>query len=135
MTTVHRPAATRFIPDVSSAYWIFSVMTTQVYLIMYMLMFVAAVRLRPNRPRPRSAATEAPIAVVLCAASASRPLLAALLVGFVPPSQFGGGSPALYLAIVGGGALGLGLLVPFIFYKMRKPSWKQPESAEEVPVS
>ena len=34
------------IPDVSSAYWIFSVITTQVYLIMYLLMFVAAVRLR-----------------------------------------------------------------------------------------
>jgi hypothetical protein len=31
---------------------------------------------------------------------------------------------------VGGGALGLGLLVPFIFYKMRKPSWKQPEPQE-----
>ena len=40
------------IPDVSSAYWIFSVITTQVYLIMYLLMFVAAVRLRRKRPRP-----------------------------------------------------------------------------------
>src|SRR4030095_12242093 len=35
-----------FIPDVSSAYWIFSVMTTQVYLIMYVLMFIAAMALR-----------------------------------------------------------------------------------------
>ena len=40
------------IPDVSSAYWIFSVITTQVYLIMYLLMFVAAVRLRRNAPGP-----------------------------------------------------------------------------------
>ena len=31
-----------FIPNVSSAYWIFSVMTTQVYLVMYVLMFFAA---------------------------------------------------------------------------------------------
>ena len=31
-----------FIPNVSSAYWIFSVMTTQVYLVMYVLMFIAA---------------------------------------------------------------------------------------------
>ena len=53
--------------------------------------------------------------------------LAALLVGFVPPSQFASGNPAAYFLIVGGGALGLGLLVPFIFYKLRKPSWKQPE--------
>ncbi|MET1155679.1 MAG: amino acid:proton antiporter, partial [Arthrobacter sp.] len=51
---------------------------------------------------------------------------AALLVGFVPPSQFGSGNPAVYFLIVAGGALGLGLLVPFLFYKFRKPSWKLP---------
>ena len=39
-----------FIPDVSSAYWIFSVITTQVYLIMYLLMFVAAIQLRRKQP-------------------------------------------------------------------------------------
>ena len=44
-----------FIPDVSSAYWIFSVITTQVYLIMYLLMFVAAVRLRRTSPTTRAA--------------------------------------------------------------------------------
>ena len=42
ITTV-KPAYA-LIPDVSSAYWMFSVITTQVYLIMYLLMFVAAVR-------------------------------------------------------------------------------------------
>ena len=41
-----------FIPDVSSAYWIFSVMTTQVYLVMYVLMFVAAMQLRRSSPTP-----------------------------------------------------------------------------------
>src|SRR3954453_11951111 len=38
------------IPSVSSAYWILSVMTTQVYLIVYVLMFVAAVNLRKRQP-------------------------------------------------------------------------------------
>src|SRR4029079_5633159 len=38
------------LPSVSSAYWILSVMTTQVYLIVYLLMFVAAVRLRRDQP-------------------------------------------------------------------------------------
>ncbi len=33
-------------PSVQSVYWIFSVITTQVYLIMYVLMFIAAMRLR-----------------------------------------------------------------------------------------
>ena len=38
------------VPSVSSAYWILSVMTTQIYLIVYLLMFVAAMRLRRNQP-------------------------------------------------------------------------------------
>jgi hypothetical protein len=39
-----------FIPTVSSAYWIFTALATQVYLIMYVLMFIAAVRLRRKQP-------------------------------------------------------------------------------------
>jgi amino acid transporter len=120
------------IPDVSSAYWIFSVITTQVYLIMYLLMFVAAVRLRRSHPdHPRG--YRAPMLVGLCGIGFAASL-AALLIGFVPPSQFESGSVGLYLVIVAGGALGLGLLVPFLFYRLRKPSWKIADS-EEVPAT
>jgi amino acid transporter len=123
------------IPDVSSTYWIFSVITTQVYLIMYLLMFIAAVRLRRNDPdHPRG--YRAPMLIGLCGVGFAASL-AALLVGFVPPSQFGSGDPLVYFLIVAGGALGLGLLVPFLFYKLRKPSWKLPEqeAQTEVPES
>nr|WP_226925043.1 APC family permease [Georgenia thermotolerans] len=117
------------IPSVSSAYWLFSVITTQVYLIMYLLMFVAAVKLRRSHPdHPRG--YRAPMLVSLCGVGFAASL-AALLVGFIPPSQFGGGNEGIYFVIVAGGALGLGLLVPFLFYRLRKPSWRQPE-AEEV---
>jgi glutamate:GABA antiporter len=119
------------IPDVSSAYWIFSVITTQVYLIVYLLMFVAAVRLRRSQP-DHARGFRAPILVPLCGVGFAASL-AALLIGFVPPSQFGGGSTGLYVLIVGGGALGLGLLIPYLFYRFRKPSWKQPEATEEAP--
>jgi amino acid transporter len=121
-----------FIPDVSSVYWIFSVITTQVYLIVYLLMFVAAVRLRRSQPdHPRG--YRAPMLVGLCGVGFAASL-AALLIGFVPPSQFGGASPALYLVIVAGGALGLGLLVPWLFYRARKPSWRTVDAgaADEV---
>ena len=117
-----------FIPDVSSTYWIFSVITTQVYLIMYLLMFVAAARLRRRQPdHPRG--YRAPMLVGLCGVGFAASL-AALLIGFVPPSQFGSSSVGAYLAIVAGGALGLGLLVPFLFYRLRKPSWKTALSEE-----
>ncbi|MGV9747069.1 APC family permease [Rhodococcus zopfii] len=116
-----------FIPDVSSAYWIFSVITTQVYLIMYLLMFVAAVRLRRKAPdHPRG--YRAPMLVGLCGVGFAASL-AALLIGFIPPSQFSSGNAGAYVLIVAGGALGLGLLVPFLFYRSRKPSWKQPEES------
>lgn len=118
-----------FVPNVSSVYWIFSVMTTQVYLIMYLLMFVAAVQLRRKEPdHPRG--YKAPALVFLCivgfAASA-----AALIVGFVPPSQFGGGNPWTYVAIVAGGTILIGLVVPFLFYYFRKPSWKTEEAPSD----
>ncbi|MDF3046383.1 MAG: amino acid permease [Ornithinibacter sp.] len=113
------------IPDVSSAYWVFSVITTQVYLIMYLLMFVAAIQLRRKHP-DHARGYRAPMLVGLCGVGFAASL-AALLVGFIPPSQFASGNAGLYFLIVGGGALGLGLLVPYLFYRSRKPSWKQPE--------
>src|SRR6187401_2504170 len=116
------------IPSVSSAYWVFSVITTQVYLIMYLLMFVAAVRLRRSHPdHPRG--FRAPILVSLCGVGFTASL-AALLVGFIPPSQFSEGNSGVYILIVAGGALSLGLLVPYLFYRSRKPSWKQPDEPQ-----
>ncbi|GHG73800.1 APC family permease [Streptomyces griseocarneus] len=110
-----------FLPDVSSAYWIFSVVTTQIYLVVYLLMFAAVVRLRALRPeRPRGFRVPAVhlVAGVGFAASA-----AAMCIGFVPPEQFGGQPLWRYVLIVGGGLLTLGLLAPLAFLAFRKPHW------------
>jgi hypothetical protein len=56
---------------------------------------------------------------------------AAIVIGFVPPSQFESGSPALYVAIILAGTVLIGLLPPWLFLKLRKPSWKR-EDAEVV---
>ncbi|MER7947535.1 APC family permease [Streptomyces sp. NPDC096079] len=110
------------IPNVSSVYWIFSVITTQVYLIVYLLMFAAAMRLRKTQPdHPRG--YRAPALGVLCVTGLLASL-AALCIGFVPSSQFGSGSVWAYIAIVGGGLVILGLLIPWAFLKFRKPSWR-----------
>ena len=53
-----------------------------------------------------------------------RVLAAAITIGFVPPSQFGGGSAAVFVAIVGGGILLLGAVIPILLVKLRKPSWQ-----------
>ncbi|WP_055598361.1 APC family permease [Streptomyces aureus] len=115
------------IPNVSSVYWIFSVITTQVYLIVYLLMFAAAMRLRKTQPdHPRG--YRAPALGVLCVVGLLASL-AALCIGFIPSSQFGSGSVWSYIAIVGGGLVILGLLIPWAFLKFRKPSWKTAPAA------
>lgn len=120
-----------FIPNVSSVYWIFSVMTTQVYLIMYLLMFVAAVQLRRKQgDHPRG--YRAPALTLLCGVGFAASL-AAFFIGFVPPSQFGGSSTLSYLAIVGGGVALIGLVVPFLFYRLRKPNWQAEPAAAQAP--
>jgi len=112
------------IPDVSSAYWILSVITTQVYLIVYLLMFTAAIRLRQTQPdHPRG--YRAPALVALCVTGLLASA-AAMVIGFVPSSQFGGGSVWAYVGIVAGGLLLLGFVIPFTFLKLSKPEWRQP---------
>jgi amino acid transporter len=111
------------IPSVSSAYWILSVMTTQVYLVVYLLMFVAARRLRQTQPNVERG-YRAPWLGFLCVlgflASA-----AAIVIGFVPPSQFGDSNGAVYVLVILGGTVLIGLLPPWLFLKLRKPSWQR----------
>ena len=119
-----------FIPDVSSAYWIFSVMTTQVYLVVYVLMFVTAVKLRRDKPdHPRG--YRAPFLGLLCAVGLLS-TLAAFFIGFVPPSQFGNGDTLTYVLLVAGGVFIIGFLVPFLLYVSRKPSWKTAQAPVEA---
>jgi amino acid transporter len=111
-----------FIPSVSHAYWIFAAMATQVYLIMYVLMFTAAVRLRRAQPgHPRG--YRAPALGLLCTLGAASSV-AALIIGFVPPSQFGNLNPVGYVLLILAGIILVGILPPFLLDRFRKPDWK-----------
>ncbi|MGO9854719.1 MAG: APC family permease, partial [Acidimicrobiales bacterium] len=87
-----------FIPNVSRAYWMFAVMATQVYLIMYVLMFIAAFRLRRKQP-DHSRGYRAPALGLLCSVGAVSSV-AALIIGFVAPSQFGHSNRLRYALLV-----------------------------------
>src|SRR5262249_20581669 len=119
-----------FIPDVSTSYWIFSVITTQTYLIMYVLMFVAAARLRRQQPdHPRG--YRAPMLKPLCVVGGLASVLA-FLIGFIPPSQFAGGGLG-YVLVVAVGVGTIGLLAPFALLHFARPSWKDasPQSSDQ----
>ena len=110
------------IPSVSHAYWIFAAMATQVYLIMYVLMFVAAVRLRRAQPEhPRG--YRAPALRLLCLLGATSSV-GALVIGFIPPSQFGHLNPVGYVLLILAGILLIGVLPPVLLDRFRKPGWK-----------
>lgn len=121
------------VPDVSSAYWIFQTIMTSVYLTVYFLMFIAAVRLRRNQPdHPRG--YRAPLLTTLCVVGFLS-AAACFGIGFVPPSSYGSGSTISFVAMIGGGILILGVLVPLAFLKFRKPSWKQDLTTDPTAVS
>jgi len=111
-----------FIPSVSHAYWIFAVMATQVYLIMYVLMFIAAMRLRRSQPdHPRG--YRVPALGLLCFLGAVSSV-AALVIGFILPSQFGHSNPVTYAVLILAGILAIGILPPLLLDRLRKPAWK-----------
>jgi amino acid transporter len=113
-----------FVPTVSNAYWIFAAMATQVYLIMYVLMFIAAVRLRRRQP-DHARGYRAPALRLLCVVGGIS-CVVAFLIGFVAPSQLAHTSPVGYALLILGGIFTIGILPPLLFLRFRKPGWKVP---------
>ena len=116
-----------FIPTISRAYWIFTAMATQVYLIMYLLMFIAAVRLRRTQPdHPRGYIAHSLGLLCLLGGASS---ITAFAIGFVPPSQLGHQSPLLYALLLLAGILAIGIVPPLLMDRLRRPGWKTQAAA------
>ena len=110
------------VPTVSRAYWIFAALATEVYLIMYVLMFVAARNLRRRQAEhPRGYRAPALITICFVGVVAS---IAAGFVGLLPPSQLGHESTPVYVSAMLAGVLLIGVLPPILLYRLRRPEWK-----------
>lgn len=100
--------------EVNVAFFLLSALTIGLYLIMYMMMYAAAIRLRYTRPDlPRSYRVPGGRAGIWIVAGGG--LLAVLFsfaATFFPPSQLPVGNPAAYTALVASGTL-LFLAAPF----------------------
>ena len=84
------------VPTVSRAYWIFVALATEVYLIMYVLMFVAARNLR-RRQSEHPRGYRAPALIMICVVGVLASV-AACIVGLLPPSQLGHTSTPVYVS-------------------------------------
>jgi putative glutamate/gamma-aminobutyrate antiporter len=113
------------LPSVEATYQIFSQLTVILYLVMYLLMFAAAIRLRfsqPDTPRPYRV-PGGMVGMWIFAGIGFIGAALALVLSFVPPSQIAVGSPTTYvLLLLAGTALFVGL--PFVVYALRRPSWR-----------
>jgi glutamate:GABA antiporter len=110
------------VPGVSRAYWVFAALATEVYLIMYVLMFVAAINLRRRQPEhPRGYRAPALLAICVVGTLASA---AAGVVGLLPPSQLGHITTVPYLLALLAATLLVGLLPPLLLHKLRRADWK-----------
>ena len=116
-------------PSVQSFYQILSQLTILLYLIMYMLMFAAAIALRYNMkdtPRPFRLGKGNGLMWILGGVGFAGSLLAFVL-SFIPPGQIQTGSNAVWYSVLIIGCV-IMVVVPYIIYAMRKPSWRDPDS-------
>ncbi len=113
------------LPSVQAVYQILSQLTVMLYLIMYMLMFAAGIYLRmrePNQPRPYSV-PGGKVGMYIIAGVGFLGAVLAFVLSFFPPAQISVGSTTTWFALLGAGNI-LFVVLPFIIYALRKPSWK-----------
>jgi putative glutamate/gamma-aminobutyrate antiporter len=113
-----------YMPSVSSAFWILTAMSAQSYLVMYILMFIAAIRLKytkPHVPRPYKIPFHYKGIWVFCCMGILASLFAIAL-AFVPPSQLNVGSLLFYVLFL---VVGLTIMcaIPIVIFECRKPHW------------
>ena len=96
------------VPAVSRAYWVFAALATEVYLIMYVLMFAAAINLRRRQPEHQRG-YRAPALVTICIVG-TLASAAASAVGLLPPDQLGHIATVPYLLALLAATLLVGLL-------------------------
>lgn len=122
------------LPSASSAFWILSAMSAQLYLLMYILMFVSAIRLRYSHPhidRPYRIPHKH-AGMWLVAGLGTLSSIFAFFISFFPPEQFYVGSIYFYESFLILGILVM-CVIPLMIYKFKKAHWHpEPKACEKI---
>lgn len=111
-------------PSISASFWILTALSAQSYLVMYIMMFVSAIKLRYSKPNVERT-YRVPYKMAGMWVTASMGILSssfAIFMSFIPPSQLHTGSLFFYEAFL---IIGLFIMcgIPLIIYQFRRPSW------------
>lgn len=109
-----------FMPSVNGSYWLLTALAAQLYMLMYLIMFIAAIKLRLTQPNhPRAFKISGGIwGLGLVAGIGMIGTLVTLAVSFIPPEDINIGSVTRYeLTLISG--LFLMCLPPFISYRLQ----------------
>ncbi|MGE0670701.1 MAG: amino acid permease [Parachlamydiales bacterium] len=119
-------------PTVSSAYWILNAMVAQLYLVMYILMFAAAIKLRYKRPNVVRAykIPGGKLGIWLVAGLGLIGSAATFFIGFFPPAQIPTGNTVFYVTFLFLSIV-LACFAPTIILWFKKPNWSKPLSHEK----
>jgi glutamate:GABA antiporter len=118
-------------PGVNTSFWMLTALTTQMILLMYILVFAAAIKLRHSQPDVQRGykvpGGMAGMWVVGCIGIAG--CIFSFLLGFIPPSEVKHWSTPIYVAVMVVAIILLSV-PPFIIERIKKPSWveSQPDT-------
>jgi putative glutamate/gamma-aminobutyrate antiporter len=112
--------------NASVAFFVLSAMTVTLYLLMYILMYAAAIKLRITRPDLERGyrVPGGTAGMCLVAGTGLLGVAFAFIVAFFPPSNLPVGSPWMYVGLVAGGLI-VFAGIPLLLHALRKPGWKQ----------
>ena len=113
------------VPSVDTSYWMLSALTAQIVMVMYVLVFAAALRLRYTRPetlRPYRVPGGLP-GIWLVAGLGIGGSAFGLVIGFVPPSGLAHWPTPVYVAAMAGG-IAICSLPPFLIDRWKRPGWR-----------
>lgn len=110
-----------FMPSVNGSYWLLTALTSQVYMLMYIIMFATGIYLKIKAPKqPRAFAIPGgKTGMYITGAMGIIGCTITLIVGFIPPEGINVGSEATYPWILVAG-LFIMALPPFFLHRQKK---------------
>ncbi len=115
-----------FLPSLNEAFWMLLAMVAELYLLMYLLMFAAAIKLRYTQPkvdRPYKI-PGGKIGIWIVGGIGTLGALFTMIVGIFPPKHISMTNPATYVIIMVVGVI-IFALGPTVILLFQKPNWKK----------